>query len=90
MILTTPINRVIAILPKGVNAIELIHEVEIQVDNNIAMVWSPFRAVLDGTLQSYGINIAILVKMDGRWLISGLVDTARVVEGREALVWSRQ
>jgi hypothetical protein len=77
MALTTLIDRVTAVFPKGVNAIELIHEVEIQVDNNIAMVWSPFRAVLGGTLQSYEIYIATPVKMDGRWLISGYGESCR-------------
>ncbi|KAJ7199652.1 hypothetical protein GGX14DRAFT_373041 [Mycena pura] len=47
------------------------------VDREIAMAWTPYEFLVDGTLDHVGTDIWSLVKQDGRWLITGLVDNSR-------------
>ncbi|KAJ7203061.1 hypothetical protein GGX14DRAFT_652505 [Mycena pura] len=46
------------------------------VDREIAMAWTPYEFLVDGTLDHVGTDIWSLVKQDGRWLITGLVDNS--------------
>ena len=54
---------------------ERIHDAWIRVDGDIAIIWAPFEFLLDGKLDHCGRDIANLVRVDGRWLISSIEDT---------------
>lgn len=87
---TTLIDCVITTLSTDADALETVHDVEVRVNNNIAMLWAPFRTTQDDVLQGEGTNIVTLAKIDVRWLISRLVDTASVAKGREPLECSKR
>lgn len=56
---------------------ELVHDVEVRVDDDIAMIWAPYTFLMDGKLHHEGTNIVSLLKRDGVWKMSGVADTSR-------------
>lgn len=72
-------------LPQLVNRIpfserkieERIHDTQVMVDGDIAMVWAPYEALIDDKVHHIGTNIFSLLKRDGKWVISCLADTSR-------------
>lgn len=65
------------IKPDGHRIAELIHDPLVKVDDDVAMVWAPYRFMLDGKLHHCGTDAFSLVRMDGRWLIAAVADTSR-------------
>jgi hypothetical protein len=65
------------IKPDGHRIAEVIHDPLVKVDNDVAMVWAPYRFMLDGKLHHCGTDAFSLVRMDGRWLIAAVADTSR-------------
>lgn len=49
----------------------------VRVDRDLAVVWAPFQFFLNGKLDHCGTDIATLVLIDGRWLITSLEDNQR-------------
>ena len=45
---------------------------------DIACVWQKYRFLKGGVLQHTGTNMFSMVKIEGKWLISGLADVARL------------
>jgi putative lumazine-binding protein len=56
---------------------ERIHDPEIRIDGDIAMIWAPYDFYIDGRVHHWGTNIVTLLKRDGRWRISGIADNGR-------------
>jgi hypothetical protein len=56
---------------------ERIHEPLIQIDDNIAVVWAPYKAFRNGKIDHCGTNIFSLIYREGQWLIASVVDNSR-------------
>lgn len=44
---------------------------------NLAAVWAPFRAKINGIVDHVGVELFILHKMNGEWKVTGLADSCR-------------
>ena len=49
----------------------------IKVDGNLAIVWTPYRFIYNGTFSHCGVNTFTLVRLNGEWKINYLIDTRR-------------
>ena len=56
---------------------ERIGSYDINIDDNLATVWTPFEFYLGETFSHCGVNSFQLVKKDGEWKIFFIVDTSR-------------
>jgi len=54
-----------------------IHDTKVMVSDEIAMVWVPNEFYVNGRVAHVGTSIMSLLKVDGKWLISGSVDNSR-------------
>jgi hypothetical protein len=50
-------------------------DVRISENGNLAMVWAPFQAKVNGLLDHVGVNLFVMHKIDGRWKISSVADS---------------
>jgi len=67
----------IASLPKSQVIEERLFNYTIQHDGGIAQVWTPYEFYFNNTLSHSGINAFTLVKVNGAWKISYIVDTRK-------------
>lgn len=44
---------------------------------NLAAVWAPFRAKINGIVDHVGVELFILHKVNGEWKVTGLADSCR-------------
>jgi hypothetical protein len=56
---------------------ERIYDAVVHTDGDIAVIWCAYDFRVDGDIRHAGSNIVSLARADGRWVISGLSDTAR-------------
>ncbi|MFT5847879.1 nuclear transport factor 2 family protein [Psychroserpens sp.] len=70
------LNAIVSI-PKGKSFKEEILEYKIQLDGNMAHVWTPYKFWYDGNFSHCGVNSFQLFKEDGQWKIVYLIDTRR-------------
>jgi len=56
---------------------EHIHDPQVRIDDDIAVVWAPYVFLLDGKPHHCGTDVFNLARVDGRWLISGIADNSR-------------
>lgn len=49
----------------------------VRIDDDIAMIWTPYDVLKDGKVDHCGTDVVNLVRRDGRWLIAGLADNSR-------------
>lgn len=56
---------------------ERIHDPQVRVDDDIAVVWAPYVFLLDGKPHHCGTDVFNLARVDGRWLIAGIADNSR-------------
>lgn len=56
---------------------ERLYDPQIRIDDDIAVVWSPYTVFFDGKIDHCGTNIFSLIRRDGRWLISNVADNSR-------------
>ncbi len=49
----------------------------IEIDANLAAVWTPYQFFVGTTFSHCGVNSFQLVKLDGKWKIQYLIDTRR-------------
>jgi Putative lumazine-binding len=49
----------------------------IRIDDNIAVVWTPYEGLKNGTVDHCGTDLFSLVRRDGRWLIASVTDNFR-------------
>ena len=50
---------------------------DINIDDDMAVVWTPYSFYLNDTFSHCGVNVFTLVKLNGVWKIMGIVDTRR-------------
>ena len=56
---------------------ERIHDPVVHIDNDLAVVWAPYRFTVDGHADHCGTDVFTLGKIDGRWTIIGVSDNVR-------------
>jgi Putative lumazine-binding len=56
---------------------ERMHDPLVHIDDNVAVVWTPYVFTINGKVDHCGTDIANLVRVDGKWLIASLADTSR-------------
>lgn len=67
----------IASIPKDKTFEEKLLDFNIQVDGDMAHVWTPYEFWYDGKFSHCGVNSFQLMKDEGKWKIIYLVDTRR-------------
>ena len=55
---------------------EYMHDPEVRIAGDLAMVWTPCRIYIDGKLASEAVNCMTLHREDGTWKISSISDVA--------------
>lgn len=63
--------------PDGHRIEERIRHPLVRVDHDVAIVWAPYRFLLDGKVHHCGTDAFTLVRVDGHWLIASVADTSR-------------
>jgi hypothetical protein len=63
-------------LPKGAADEQIVFET-VKVDDDLAMVWTPYRFIFNGKFSHCGVNSFTLVKLNGEWKINYVIDTRR-------------
>jgi hypothetical protein len=56
---------------------ERIHEPQVRIDHDLAVVWAPFNFFIDGKLDHCGRDLFNLMQKSGRWQIAALAATTR-------------
>jgi hypothetical protein len=56
---------------------ERIYDVQVHVDDNIAVVWAPYTFYQDGRVQHCGVDLIDFLRVGGEWKITQLADTRR-------------
>jgi hypothetical protein len=56
---------------------ERIHDPEVRIDHDLAVVWAPFNFFIDGKLDHCGRDLFSLNKKNGKWQIVALEATTR-------------
>lgn len=56
----------------------------VRIDNDIAMAWTPYEFLIDDVMDHVGTDIWSFAKQNGRWLISGVADNSRKLDGGAA------
>ncbi|HEY4147208.1 nuclear transport factor 2 family protein [Pinirhizobacter sp.] len=56
---------------------ERIHDPDVRIDDDIAMVWAPYEFLLNGKVVHCGTDVINLVHENQRWVISGIADNSR-------------
>ena len=67
----------IADIPENVIINEKLLSYEIQIDDNLAHVWTPYEFYVNGKLSHKGANSFTLIKEDDSWQIIHIIDTRR-------------
>jgi hypothetical protein len=67
----------VAKLPKDVKIQEKILDYKIQIDADLAIVWTPYKFYINDKLSHCGANAFMLVKTGENWQIIQLTDTRR-------------
>jgi hypothetical protein len=62
---------------------ERVYDVEVRLDDNVALVWAPYTFYLDGALRHCGVNTIALLRLAGTWKITQLADSRRTVGCRD-------
>ncbi|WP_291777628.1 nuclear transport factor 2 family protein [Luteibacter sp.] len=66
----------IAAQPPG-KMVQTLHNPIVHVDNDLAVVWSPYTWTLDGHFSHCASESFNLLKLNGKWVMVSVVDTAR-------------
>jgi len=67
----------ITAIPKDQTFEEKLLDFTIQIDGNMAHVWTPYEFWFNGKFSHCGVNSFQLVQFDGQWKIVYLIDTRR-------------
>jgi len=62
---------------KGGAIAEHIYDPIVHIDNDVAVVWAPYKFTLAGQVDHCGTDVFTLGKLDGRWVIIGVSDNER-------------
>jgi hypothetical protein len=63
--------------PENVQVEEHIYDPLIRIDNDIALVWAPYKVLLAGKVDHCGTDVVNLVRKNNRWFIAGIADNSR-------------
>ncbi len=61
----------------GRKFVEQLLSYSIKTDNNLAIVWSPYKFYFEGNFSHCGTDVFTLVKRESGWKILGITDTRR-------------
>ena len=61
-------------------------EVKVHEAGDLAAVWAPFRAKINGVVDHVGVELFVLHNIDGRWKVTGLADSCRLPSVEEMLL----
>lgn len=68
----------IASIPENVKVLEKITDYKVQIDGNLAHVWTPYEFYVNGQLSHIGVNSFTMVKEpNDEWKIVHIIDTRR-------------
>nr|WP_262918736.1 nuclear transport factor 2 family protein [Flavobacterium sp. HXWNR69] len=67
----------IATIPNDMNFFEKLLDYKIEIDGNLAHVWTPYEFYLNDNLSHIGVNSFTLYNENGQWYIIHLIDTRR-------------
>ncbi|KAJ6548416.1 hypothetical protein B0H19DRAFT_952656 [Mycena capillaripes] len=70
------VKRIMEAASPGTVFEEPIFDVQTRRIGELGFVWAPFITTMDGVLRSRGVNVFTLLKMEGKWVITGIQDTA--------------
>ena len=56
---------------------ERLYDPLVRIDDDIAVVWVPYKFFIDDKLDHCGTDLFSLIRRDGRWLVSGIADNSR-------------
>jgi len=56
---------------------ERIHDPLVRIDNDLAVVWTPFEFLVDGKVDHCGTDLFNMVRVNGQWLVASIADTGR-------------
>lgn len=73
----TAFLKQIASIPNTIVFLEKILDYKIQIDANLAHVWTPYEFYVNGKFSHKGVNSFILIKDGEEWKIVHLIDTRR-------------
>jgi hypothetical protein len=54
-----------------------VHDPQVQIDHDVAVVWAPFNFYIDGKLDHCGRDLISLNQKNGKWKIVALAATTR-------------
>lgn len=76
--LATVFYKSIASIPTNVKVLEKITEYKVQIDGNMAHVWTPYEFYINDQLSHIGVNSFTMIKEpNGEWKIVHIIDTRR-------------
>ncbi|KAJ5577274.1 hypothetical protein N7535_004200 [Penicillium sp. DV-2018c] len=61
-------------------------EVKVHEAGNLAAVWAPFRAKINGVVDHVGVELFVLHRLNGEWKVTGLADSCRLPTEEEMLL----
>lgn len=67
----------IATIPENINIFEKLIDYKVEIDGNLAHVWTPYEFYVNDKLSHIGANAFTLYNDEGKWLIIHLIDTRR-------------
>jgi hypothetical protein len=67
----------VAQLPKDAKIQEKLLSYKVQIDADLATVWTPYKFYINEKFSHCGANAFTLIKVDGTWLILNIIDTRR-------------
>ena len=67
----------IATIPSNLKVVEKIIDYKVEIDGNLAHVWTPYEFYVNDKLSHFGANAFTLYNDNGKWQIIHLIDTRR-------------
>lgn len=76
--MVTDFYKSIASIPDNVKVLEKITDYKVQIDGNMAHVWTPYEFYVNGQLSHVGVNsFTMILEPNGEWKIVHIIDTRR-------------
>jgi len=77
-ILQLSMKELLERMPPGTSTLaERFWDPLVRIDDDIALIWTPYDFLMDGKVHHCGTDVVNLVRLDGRWVIAGLADNSR-------------
>ena len=67
----------IATIPSNLKFLEKLIDYKVEIDGNLAHVWTPYEFYINDKLSHIGANAFTLFNDNGKWQIIHLIDTRR-------------